>query len=168
MPEDGNRCQLIGGELHTTPAPNIFHQEISRNIGVLIVVYLKLNRLGKLYYAPTDVFLDDFNVFHPDLLFVSSENAHRIQQDGVHGAPDLVIEILSPSTARQDLGPKKRLLALHGGREFWAVLPMARKVEVYDLPHSETEPVATWQEGARFESKLLPGLELNVAEFFVV
>ena len=82
-------------------------------------------------------------------------------------APDLVVEILSPSTARLDLGPKKRVYARCGAIEFWAVHPIERKVVVFDLGKSEEEPSATWREEDTFECRLLPGLQIEVAKFFV-
>ena len=166
MPEGGPRYQLIDGDLHMAPSPNLFHQEISRNIEIIIGPYLEKNPIGKSFYAPLDVFLTETNVFQPDLLFVSTKNLHILEEDGVHGAPDLVIEILSPSTTKLDLGSKKRVFARCGVLEFWAIDPQARKVVVYDLRQSETEPVCTWMEGDTFECKLLPGLKFEVAKFF--
>lgn len=90
-----------------------------------------------------------------------------LKEDGVHGAPDLVIEILSLSTSRLDLGSKKRVYARCGVLETWAIDPGERKIVVYDLRKSETEPAHTWLEGDEFESRRLPGLKLEVAKFFV-
>jgi Uma2 family endonuclease len=167
LPEGGPRYQLVDGDLHMAPAPNLFHQEISRNIEHLIVAYLAQNPLGKVFDAPLDVYLTETNVYQPDILFVSQKNLHLLQEDGVHGAPDLIIEILSPSTSRLDLGSKKRVYARCGVLELWAVHPQERKVVVYDLRKSETEPANTWLEGDCFECKLLPGLPFEVAKFFV-
>jgi Uma2 family endonuclease len=166
MPEGGPRYQLIDGDLHMAPSPNLFHQEISRNLEIIIGTYLLANPIGKIFDAPIDVFLTETNVFQPDLLVVSTENFHLLKEDGIHGAPDLVIEILSPSTTKLDLGAKKRVFARCEVQEFWAVDPQTRKVAVYDLHQSEKEPVCTWLEGDEFECKLLPGLKFEVTKFF--
>jgi Uma2 family endonuclease len=167
MPEGGPRYQLVDGDLHMSPSPNLFHQRVSRNIGHVLITYLEGNPIGEVFNAPLDVFLTETNVFQPDLLFVSKKNLHLLKKDGVHGAPDLIIEILSPSSSRLDLGSKKRVYARCGVLEFWAVHPQQRKVVVYDLRKSETKPASTWREGDHFECKLLPGLQFEVAKFFV-
>jgi Uma2 family endonuclease len=167
MPEGGPRYQLVDGDLHMAPAPNSFHQDVSRNIEFIIVAYLENNPIGKVYDAPFDVFLTETNVFQPDLLFISKQNLRIVEEDGAHGAPDLVIEILSPSSSQLDLGSKKRVYARCGVLEMWTVDPQARKVVVYDLRKSETEPAHNWLESDEFECKLLPGLKFKVAKFFV-
>ncbi len=167
LPEGGPRYQLVDGDLHMAPGPNLFHQEIILNLACLIKPHVAHQSLGKVLVSPLDVYLTETNVFQPDILFVSQKNLHILQKDGVHGAPDLIIEILSPSISRLDLGSKKRVYARCGVLEFWAVDPQERKVVVYNLRKSETEPTKTWLEGDCFESKLLPGLELEVAKFFL-
>ncbi|MDQ3623065.1 MAG: Uma2 family endonuclease [Verrucomicrobiota bacterium] len=167
LPEGGPRYQLVDGDLHMAPSPNLFHQEISVNIAHLLLTYLDQNPIGKVLLAPLDVYLTETNVYQPDILFVANKNLHLLHVDGIHGAPDLVIEILSPSTSGLDLGSKKRGYARCGVLEFWAIYPVDRKVAVYDLRKTETEPQATWIEGDTFSCKLLPGLQLEVAKFFV-
>jgi Uma2 family endonuclease len=166
LPEGGPRYQLVDGDLHMAPSPSLFHQSISLNVTMLIAVYLEQNPIGEVYHAPLDLFLTETNVFQPDILFVSQKNLHLLEANGVHGAPDLIIEILSPSTSRLDLGAKKRVYARCGVLEFWAVYPDDCKVIVYDLRKSETEPAQTWLEGDRFECKFFPGLELETKKFF--
>jgi Uma2 family endonuclease len=166
LPEVGPRYQLIEGDLHMAPSPNLFHQEISTNLEGLLRDYLKRNPIGRFLHAPLDVFLTDTNVYQPDILFISSKNLHLLEEDGVHGAPDLIIEILSPSTSRLDLGAKKRVYARCGVLEFWAIYPPERKVVVYDFRKSEKEPANTWLETDSFEPQLFPGLRLTVSEIF--
>lgn len=167
LPEGGPRYQLVDGDLHMAASPNLFHQRISRNIEYLLLRYLEQNPIGEVLHAPLDVFLTETNVYQPDVLFVARKNLPILEKDGVHGAPDLIVEILSPSSSRLDLGPKKRVYARCGVLEFWVVYPDERKVVVYDLRKSEDEPAATWLETDRFQCKLFPGLEIEVARFFV-
>src|SRR5579862_5059484 len=153
LPEAGPRYQLIDGDLHMAPSPNLFHQEISHNFAYLLQIYLDQNPIGKVVSAPLDVFLTETNVYQPDVLFVSKKNLHLLKDDGVHGAPDLVIEILSPSSARLDLGPKKRVYARCGVLEFWVVYPEELKVFFYNLRESESEPENTLFETDQLHSK---------------
>jgi Uma2 family endonuclease len=168
LPEGGPRYQLVEGELIRALSPNLFHQEISRNIGHLLLNCLDLNPIGEVFHAPLDVYLNEKNVFQPDIFFVGRENLPILEKNGVHGEPDLIVEILSPSTLRLDLGPKKEVYAQAGVAEFWAVYPAERKVIVYDLRASAAEPAATWLEMDRFECRLFPRLQIEVAKFFAL
>ena len=108
LPEAGPRYQLIEGDLFMAPAPNRYHQDISGYIHFLLRAYLEKHRVGKLYGAPFDVFLDEINVYQPDLVFISKQNFSVLTDAGAVGAPDLVVEILSTgrrtSTRSQNCG----------------------------------------------------------------
>ncbi len=110
LPESGPRYQLIEGDLHMAPAPNRYHQHISRNLEFIILNWINQgNEPGaEVYYAPFDVYLDNTNVFQPDILYVAPDNTGILTEAGCEGAPDLIIEILSPRTRQLDVGPKKR------------------------------------------------------------
>ncbi len=166
LPDAGPRYQLVDGDFHMAPAPSFFHQIISGNIEDILKTWLKQHPIGTVVHAPLDAFLTETNVYQPDILFISRERSHLIKENGVHGAPDLIVEILSPSTAFLDLGPKKRVYARCGVPELWLVDPVERRVTVYDLRRSDSEPAATWTEADRFRCRFFPGLELNVAAFF--
>jgi Uma2 family endonuclease len=166
LPEGGPRYQLVDGDLHMAPAPNFFHQEIIGRIFLLLGKYLERNPVGALGLSPLDVFLTETNVFQPDLLFFTNERASIKRADGVHGAPDLVIEVLSPGTSRLDQGSKKRVYARCGVTELWLIAPDAREVTVYNLRASATEPAATWREGDVFTCAFFPGLQIETARFF--
>ena len=100
-PED-KRYELLDGELVMTPAPGERHQSVSALLGWKLVQFASENSLGWVYLAPFDVVLSDMDVVQPDLLFVSNERGHIITPANIQGAPDLVVEILSPSTAERD------------------------------------------------------------------
>jgi Uma2 family endonuclease len=108
LPETGPRYQLIQGDLYLAPAPNRFHQEISRNLQFELHSYLKRNPIGKLFDAPFDVYLDEVNVFQPEINIVLHERLAILTEQGAEGAPELVEKILSPETLRLDLANKKR------------------------------------------------------------
>ena len=166
LPEDGKQYQLIEGDLYLAPAPNRFHQDISRNIAMCIANYLAAHPVGAIYNAPFDVYLDNDNVFQPDLVFVARENYRVFTDAGVEGVPDLVVEILSPSTAHLDRNAKQRVYAARGVRELWLVDPETTTVVVYYLDRNASQPAAVHTTTDRFTSSLFPDLVFSVAEFF--
>ncbi len=166
LPEGPPYFQLIDGELFMSPSPHFFHQEIILNIASLIREYLRKHPIGKVVVAPSDVEFDKDNIFQPDVFFISKERLGIVDNHGAKGAPDLVIEVISGSTGRLDLGPKKTIYAQKGVLEYWVVLPETREVEVYRLPESADRPALKLAEGETLTTPLLPGLELPLAEIF--
>ena len=140
LPDDGKRYEILDGDLYVTPSPTARHQEVSFNLALAMGQYVKTHGLGKVLASPLDVILADDSIAQPDLLFVSNERL-PIVRDWVHGAPDLVIEILSPGTRDRDRTLKRHLYARHGVRELWLVDPEARSVEIHTLdPTTESVP----------------------------
>jgi Uma2 family endonuclease len=166
LPDDGPRYQLIDGELYMAPSPNSFHQDISRNLVMILGPFIARRKLGKLYHAPFDVYLSEHNVFQPDVLFISNARAEILTKAGVKGAPDFVVEILSPSTARLDLDLKRRAYARFGVEELWIIDPKAREIGVYRFAENVEEPVATFREGDLIETRIFPGLKIDAREVF--
>lgn len=132
LPE-GTLVQLIENNLVMTPAPLFRHQNIQSEIIKSFFLFLHENQIGKLVVAPLDVYLDSENVFQPDIIFISNKNMDIIQEDGLYGAPDLIIEILSPSTAQYDLNQKKNVYERSGVKEYWIVDPENKDVMGYFL-----------------------------------
>ncbi|MBI4645542.1 MAG: Uma2 family endonuclease [Bacteroidia bacterium] len=122
--EEGKYCQLINGEIIMSPSPSTKHQRISKRIFKKIDAYVEENYLGETFYAPIDVYFDEENAFEPDILFVSKERLDIIKEDGIYGAPDLVIEILSLSNSYHDTKTKKKIYEKYGVKEYWLVDPM--------------------------------------------
>lgn len=166
LPETGPRYQLIEGDLYMAPAPNRFHQDISRNLEYILLEYLEENPIGTLYHAPFDVYLDDYNVFQPDILVVLQERLSILTDAGAEGAPDFVVEILSPKTARLDRDNKRRVYATSGVRELWIIAPETRQIQVYLLATDPAHPAATYGEADTFESALFPWLRFKGAAIF--
>jgi Uma2 family endonuclease len=161
LPETGPRYQLIEGDLYMAPAPNRFHQDISRNLQFELHSYLKKNPIGKLYDAPFDVYLDEYNVFQPDLIIVLNEHAGILTEAGAIGAPDLIVEILSPKTRRLDLLNKKRVYAIRGVRELWIIDPEPRMVTTHCFSEDGAESVSEIAESGVLTTRLLPGFEIS-------
>ena len=160
-PED-KRYELIDGELIMAAAPRIIHQRTERKLVTSLDIFVERNGLGEIFYAPTDVVLSDTDVVQPDILFVSNELAHIITEDNIRGAPNLVIEILSPSTAARDRTLKRALYAKHGVQEYWQVDTDARTIAVLTLTERGFELAAVYGEGQTLTSPLLPGFELEL------
>lgn len=166
LPEDDWRYQLIDGEIVMSPSPTFFHQQILGNIFSLLVPHVRAKNLGQVLFAPLDFYLDDHNVYQPDVFFVSRARGHVIAEDGLHGAPDLVVEVLSPRTARYDLQAKRAGYARAGVRELWLVYPKAKKMDVFHLENNPETPVASYSLGEKFQSPLFPGLDLSTDAIF--
>ena len=132
MPDDGNRYEFIGGRLYMTPAPVTRHQRVLRRIWSALLRILMDSGRGEVLCAPLLVeFPGTGDRVQPDLLFVSSERRAIIGEKQILGAPDLVVEILSPTTAHRDRGIKLDLYARHGVRQYWIVDPVEDVVDVW-------------------------------------
>jgi len=122
--------------------------------------------LGDVFAAPLDVHLSDTNVLQPDILFISHERSHIIGETNIQGAPDLVIEIASPSTEERDRGVKQELYALFGVLEYWRAYPQSQTVEVLRLENSQFVTVGVYGLGDTLATPLLPGLNIDLDEIF--
>jgi Uma2 family endonuclease len=164
LPDDGNRYEVIGGELYVTPQGTPLHQKIAFRIGIELQTFVQAHHLGEVF-PPVDVLFSEGNYVAPDLAFVRRERMEIVTRRGTEAAPDLVVEVLSPSTASRDRRVKRRLYADFGVPEYWIVDPDKGRIEVHrqtDDPARQTE-IATktlvWQP--------IPGgpeLTLNVPE----
>ncbi len=166
LPADDWRYQLIDGEIVMSPSPNFFHQTILLNLIEILSPYVRQHDLGRVRFAPLDFYLDDNNVYQPDIFFISRARESIIQEDGLHGAPDLVVEVLSPHTARYDLNAKRAGYARSGVRELWLIYPKAERVDVFHLQDNAETPVASYSLGQTFQSSVFPGLKISTTEIF--
>jgi Uma2 family endonuclease len=165
MPDDGKRREIIDGDLYVRPSPVNYHQKILLNLTMAFGKFLENHPLGELRFAPLDVILGEHDVLEPDLLLVLNEH-QDILQDWVRGAPDLVIEILSPTTATRDRGIKLKAYARYCVGEYWIVDPIAQVIEVYRLTAKVFHLAATGAKGNTVETPLLPGFSLAVSSIF--
>lgn len=132
LPE-GARFELIEGNLVEEPAPEYGHQHVSMNLASDMHQFVKKNNLGEILAAPIDVYLDEENAYQPDILFISKANLSLIRKKGIYGAPDLVIEILSPSNAYNDFATKLHIYEKHRVKEYFIVDPDTKEVIGYSL-----------------------------------
>ena len=131
LPEDGNRHEVIYGEHCMTPAPATRHQRISMRLSGALFTFLEEHPLGEVFAAPIDIVLSETDIVEPDLVFIASARAEIVTEQNIQGAPDLVIEILSPGTRRRDELVKRKLYASFGVREYWIVDPDLDAVRVH-------------------------------------
>lgn len=155
---DEPRCELIYGSFYVSPSPSLLHQTI---LGLL---YEALRRVvgssgGRVFFAPLDVALAEHTVVQPDLTYVSRER-REILGERIEGAPDLLVEILSPGTARRDRGEKLRLYAESGVREYWVVDPAERQIEF--LENREGSFVVRLAEDGKYRSEALPEVHVDL------
>ena len=156
------RYQLLDGEMIVMPSPTSRHQTIVMNIAFVLHQFVSEGSLGRVWFAPLDVVLSNHDVAQPDILFVSNSRSAIITEANVQGAPDLLVEILSPGTAEYDRGYKQALYGSHGVREYWLVDPDAETVEVLTLGDQGLAPLATYRRGGMIDSPLLDGLALEM------
>jgi Uma2 family endonuclease len=169
MPDDGNRYELISGELHVSKTPGMIHQTASGEIFYSIKSFLIQNPIGVVVTTPGVIF-SNIDAVIPDLVFMASGTVGAaVQADRIHGAPDLAIEILYPGTenARRDRVAKRYLYAKFGVKEYWVVDPVGRHIEIYLLDGATLMLSATLGEDEEVTSTLLPGYKCRVGDFFV-
>ena len=163
---DDIRYQLIEGALVREPAPTVPHQRVLLKLALLITPFVEDNRLGEVLLAPTDVYLSDTNVVQPDLLVVSAARAEIITERDIHGPPDLVVEVASPSTQRRDHGVKLDIYARYGVAEYWLVDPSAKAIETLRLEDGRFIATGHLGPADTLTSPLLPGLTIPLGKLF--
>ncbi len=166
LPEDNDQYQVINGDLVMTPAPYTIHQRVSINIVDKLIQFLKSNPIGRILYAPVDVVLSETNVFQPDILFVANENSKIITEKNITGAPDLVIEILSPSTGYYDLTEKKDVYAEFGVKEYWIVDLKKQSIEFYTNETKKFKSEQRLETSGILKSRVLDSFEISLQKMF--
>jgi len=165
LPE-GSPYQLMDGELIMVPAPTPDHQRILRKLGFLLLQFVEEKNLGEIFYSPIDVYFTEHDTFQPDIVFISTERLSIIGQQKIEQAPDLVIEILSPSSAYYDTGRKFTVYEQSGVREYWLVHPERKKIEIYTKREAEFQLVQAEAEKGLLSSVLLEGFSVVVEQIF--
>ena len=165
LPE-GAPYQLIGGELIMTPAPTPYHQIVSGRIEFLLRQFVYERNLGEIIHSPIDVYFTEEDVFQPDIIFISKKRLNIIGETKIEGAPDLIIEILSPSTAYYDLGRKYEVYEKSGVKEYWIIHPERKSIEIYQNEGGQFRLIQTAKEKDTVNSSLLKDFELNLEKIF--
>ena len=166
LPIDGKRYELVRGEVHVTPAPATRHQFTVQNLAGSLWPHVVKNCLGEVLTAPLDVRLSGDTALQPDLIFVSDARAGIIQENWIAGAPDLVVEVLSPTTAAYDRATKLPIYAEAGVPEVWLIDSQAKTVEVLKLQGRKYLVDATLAGDQVLASDLFPGWQLPLRDLF--
>ena len=165
LPE-GAPYELIAGDLVMAPSPTFRHQQVSLRLSAAIFRYVEQRGGGEVVAAPMDVSLSEETTVQPDLIYVVSERREIISEQRIHGAPDLIVEILLSSTAHRDIGIKKRLYEQHGVREYWTVDPESQAVEIHVNTESGFHQQARVVETGSVASTVIDGFRVDVAKLF--
>lgn len=163
---EGTRCQLLDGELILSASPSAKHQTVSAEVFSDVRLFVRERSAGRIWYAPFGVIFSDTDVAQPDIVFVSNERAGIITGANIQGAPDLLVEVISPSTARYDRGYKMTLYWRHGVREYWIVDPFAETVEIFVPGESGMVPHSVYSHGETLASPLPAGLAIDLEHVF--
>jgi Uma2 family endonuclease len=165
LPED-KRYEILDGELYVVPAPNTRHQRLVVRILEVLLHHATEKKLGEVFVAPYDVSLSDETIVQPDILFVSNARLGIIGEANISAPPDLVIEILSPSTRNKDLDIKRKIYAGFGVREYWIVDPEAETVDVLVWSEQGYTSAGILGCSERLLSSVLPELDIRISLFF--
>ncbi len=165
LPDDGKRYEILEGDLVVSPSPNRTHQ---RCVWRLIAFFQQgENRgYGQGYAAPFDVVFDDFTVTEPDVFFIRTDRLSIVTESHVQGPPDLIVEVLSPSTRIRDQEIKAHLYAHFGVGTYWVVDPDIKTLTIYQLAPGGYEMLASFNGEQVVHSALFPDVALTVRDIF--
>ena len=170
FPDDGKRHEIIDGEHHVTPSPNLRHQQLVGRLFFETATYLEAHpRAGEVFLSPLDVVLSHHDVVEPDLLFVAGDQAAIMTEKNIQGPPALVVEVLSRSTRKRDAQTKRRLFERTGVREYWLVDPELDSVQIFrPSPEGRLARVAelSADDGHTLTTPLLPGCTIALSALF--
>jgi len=164
--DDDKRYEVIRGGLIMVPAPFTIHQRVSMNLVFIINKYVREKRLGEVLVAPTDVVLSEDTVVQPDILFISKERLDIIKEAAIMGSPDLIVEIVSPSSASYDTVEKRDIYEEYGVKEYWLVFPQEKAIEVLTLESNIYREFCKGRKTGVVMSKIIAGLEVDLKEVF--
>ncbi len=163
LPDDGRRHEIIDGEHYVNPSPNTKHQTALANLFYALMHHVREHRGGRVFSAPYDVVLSTFDVVEPDIIFVSEARKHIITEANIKGAPDLVIEILSPSTRKYDEIVKLKRYDAMGIPEYWIVDPENESVKIF---RHTSRGFALAPAADHLTTPLIPGFSVSVRDIF--
>lgn len=166
MLEEGAPFQLINYDLITSPAPNPLHQAIVARLSQLILNFLEEKNISGYTAGSVDVVFDEGNVLQPDFLYITTERETSIVKNRIEGAPDLAIEILSPSNAYYDLRQKKDIYEKYGVKEYIIIDPIIQTAELYALKDGVYYLHKKAQKPGQLDSLILSGFTFDLNRIF--
>ena len=160
---DDTAFEIINGKAFMSPAPELLHQRWARKIFLAVERHIEAHNLGEVFFAPVDVVLDEKNVVQPDLVYVSIARASILERRGIMGAPDLVVEIICPTSLRRDRYDKRELYARFGVKEFWLADVANRSIEILSFQKGVYQLLSCATNEGKIRSEILSGFELDLA-----
>lgn len=164
FPNDGNRHEVINGRHYMNPAPSPDHQTVSKHLQYFLYTLVELGRLGKVFNAPIDVQLGEFDIVQPDLVVLLNASKAVITKTRIKGPPELVVEILSPSSSKHDAKLKRQLYEQSGVREYWIVDPKRECVDQLVLQSGTY--TSRRVSGKKLSPSILPKLSIPLSEIW--
>lgn len=162
------RYELLEGELIEMVSPTSRHQILSKNLFKILDSFCEDKDLGQVFFAPLDVTLSRHVVVQPDLLFIAKARLPQLVGERITGAPDLVVEILSPATSTRDFNQKRKIYARYGVPEYWIIDPDDETVEIQRLQGKVLSTLGIYEKGQKFTSPTFKGLTVAVGKIFAV
>ena len=160
--------ELLNGILVRRSAPSGEHQHVQSELLERLFAFVAQNKLGKIYSSPMAVVLSENDAPQPDIIFLQKENLSKFDATwGIKGAPDLVVEIISPTSYRNDRVDKKKLYRKHGVKEYWLVDPNYKSIEVFVLKENTYQLHTFGIEDEKITSTILKGFELELKDVFL-
>jgi Uma2 family endonuclease len=166
LPDDGRRYELIEGDLFVSPATAPWHQTVSRRLQYALMTLLELPGIAEVFDAPCDVILSSTTVVQPDIIMLRRDRQHLISRRAIEGVPNVVVEILSPSTAERDQYIKRAAYARFGVPEYWVVDPELGYVELHRLEGAGYRLEARFDRASTLRSPELPEVSIPLAPVF--
>lgn len=145
FPNDGNRHEIIDGDHYMYPAPSTYHQTVSKRLQYFLYSQIELAGLGTVFDAPIDVQLSAYDIVQPDLVVILKNGEAKVTPARIIGAPDVLVEILSPSSIENDSQLKRRLYERVGVQEYWIFDPFENRVTQLTLEDGKYTEQATPQ-----------------------
>jgi Uma2 family endonuclease len=166
LPDDGKRYEIIEGELIMSPAPSTIHQMTKGNFYFHVRKFIEKEKLGILFDAPTDVLMSNTNIVQPDIFFIFHKNSSIIKEANIIGVPDLINEIISPSSGYYDLIAKKEIYETFGVKEYWIVDPLKKRIEIFVNNENKFELHQRLERQGILKSVILQGFQLDLKNIF--
>jgi Uma2 family endonuclease len=165
--EEELKCEILDGELLLSPTPSISHQRTLASLYQQLISFVNQQQAGELFFAPVDVYFDKENVYQPDLVFVSAARSSIIQEKGVMQAPDLIVEVISPSNSYIDRYSKKAKYEQFGVKEYWIADPANQTLEIFALASSGKYALFLFlTQRGKVKSTILNSLDFELSHIF--
>jgi Uma2 family endonuclease len=165
--EEGFFYELLNGHIVKKNVPDQVHQKTVSNFNWFLNNFVREKDLGKIYISPIDVFFDTYNNAQPDILFIKKDRLFIVKDDGIHGQPDLIVEVLSPSSYRNDKLIKMKTYCEFGVAEYWIIDPIYKAIEVYYLENNVYSMLYSTFKRGKIASKVLKGFKIDTKLIFI-